>query len=212
MGKFNFDYYNETVKKIKCFYTFDGKINKDFFWEGYIVTKNIDGILDIEGYEKDSMDSLPHFRYIFGNKAISSADKSLIFVIYPSKIAPILYNMRYNEEDGCFYGTWMFVNNSKHVCPHNRSGDAIIRIEDVQIDTKEINNHIKKIAKDRKKEYSTDIEIFSSLLESQMLVDDNYCKLFENKRLQILAENIKQNHELSKSKKLAIMSENIKQK
>ena len=45
-----------------------------------------------------------------------------------------------------------------------------------------------------------------------MLVDDNYCKLFENKRLQILAENIKQNHELSKSKKLAIMSENIKQK
>ena len=44
------------------------------------------------------MDSLeksgkPHFRYILGNKILSTSDDSLIFEIYPGKIPIIQYDM-----------------------------------------------------------------------------------------------------------------------
>lgn len=170
MGKFNFEY-KDSIKKIRCIYTFNNKIGEDTSWEGYILVQNIDGILSIEGYENDSMDSLErngnlHLRYILGNRAISYADESLVFEIYPDNIAPIHYDMHYNKEDGCFYGKWLFMPTSNHLySSNNKDGDAIIRIEDVMVDEKEVRDIIKRISTKYKSEYSNEIEAFRLMFE-----------------------------------------------
>ena len=98
MEKFTFDYYKDSIKKIRCIYTYNDNVGENTCWEGYIITRNVDGVLNIEGYEIDKMDSLEkdgslHKRYILGKRAISYADESLSFELYPGNIAPIRYDM-----------------------------------------------------------------------------------------------------------------------
>ena len=151
MEKFKFDYCKDSIKRIKCFYTYNNTVEENTSWEGYILVQNIDGVLNIEGYEKDNMDSLeksgnPHLRYILGKKAISYAAESLVFEIYPGNIAPIHYDMYYNKDDGCFYGKWFLAPTTNHPQLHRGNGEAIIRIEDVIVEEKEIMDTIKRIA------------------------------------------------------------------
>ena len=182
MEKFNFDYYKDSIKKIKCIYTYNNTTGDDTFWEGYIFVQNVDGVLNIEGYEKDNMDSPErsgnaHLRYILGNRAISYADESLVFEIYPGNIAPIHYDMQYNKDDGCFYGKWFLLPNTNHPHPHSGgNGEAIILIEDVIIEEKEVRDTIKKIANRSRQEYSEEIETFDFLSQRQISLsnDDNY--------------------------------------
>lgn len=135
MKKFNFEY-DSSVKKISCIYTYNNEVTKTTRWDGYIITTNIDGVLNIEGYEIDKMDSKEngkaHLRYINGVKAISMAHNSLSFEVYPGNIAPISYTLHYNEEDGCFYGYWIFNPSVNHIHPTYGGGEAVVRIEDVK--------------------------------------------------------------------------------
>lgn len=182
MEKFNFDYYKDSIKRIKCIYTYEGEIREDTSWEGFIYVRNIDGLLYIEGYEMDKMDSLEkngytHLRYILGNRAISYADESLEFVIYPSRIAPIYYDMQYNKDDECFYGKWKHYTTINHPHPYDGgSGLAIIHIEDVIVDEIRERDIIKRIADRSKKEYSEEIETFNFISNYQISLgnDDNY--------------------------------------
>lgn len=174
MNKFIFD--KDSIKKIKCIYTYDDKVDENTLWEGYIVTQNVDGVLNIEGYEIDKVDSLErdgslHKRYILGKKAISNTDESLLFEIYPGKIAPIHYDMRYHESDGCFYGCWFLSPSKNHPHPFGGQGRAIICIEDVMIEEKEVTETIKKVAERSKNEYSE--EICDYLLKKQISVFDS---------------------------------------
>ena len=163
MKLFNFDY-NSSVKRIRCIYTYDGIVSDNTYWEGYIITENVDGLLNIKGYERDGMDSLgrdgePHLRYIFGNRAISYANETLSFEIYPCGIAPIHYDMHYNQDDGCFYGDWHFVPSKNH--PHSAScriGEAIIRIEETSVDKKEVSTILRKLSNRNKRIYSEEME------------------------------------------------------
>ena len=162
MNKFRFDCYKDSIKKIKCIYTYKDNVDENTFWEGYIATQNVDGALSFEGYEIDKMDSLEkdgdyHKRYIFGMRAISYADESLLFTIYPGKIAPIHYDMRYNMEDGCFYGSWFITPSKNHPHPFGGNGNAIISIEDVMLEEKEVIETIKKVAKRSNNEYFEEI-------------------------------------------------------
>ena len=186
MEKFKFNYYDNSIKKIKCIYTYDGIVRNNSSWEGYIITQNVDGLLNIEGYEKDNMDSLersgnPHLRYILGTRAISYANGTLIFEIYPGNIAPIHYDMHYSEEDGCFYGNWFLVPTENHPHPHSGGqGEAIISIEDVIIDEKEVTKIIKKVADRSENEYSEEIETYEFLSQKYELLSHRQVSLFDN--------------------------------
>ena len=189
MELYNFDYYKDSIKKIKCIYTYNDIVEDDTSWEGYIFVENVDGVLDIEGYEIDKMDSSPNIRYIFGKRAISQADKSLTFNIYPGKIAPIHYDMHYNEDDGCFYGDWvLLINRPSSIL---RRGEAIIRIEDVNVDEKEVMETIKRIADRSKKEYSEGIETYKFLSQNQIILCNNTSYSPAVKKLSRFSENIK---------------------
>ena len=176
MEKNTFDNYKNSIKRIKCIYAYDGsEVDKNTFWDGYIVMQNVDGILNIEGYEIDKMDSLErdgniHKRYILG----SYADGSLLFEVFPGKIAPIHYDMHYNLENGCFYGCWWLSPSKNHPHPFGGCGKAIISIEDVIIDIsieddigviieeKEAIEIINKVADQYKNEYFEEIDNFLS--------------------------------------------------
>ena len=177
MEKFTFDYYEDSIKRIKCIYTYDDKVGKNTFWEGYIITRNVDGVLDIEGYEIDKMDSLErdgksHKRYILGKRAISYADESLSFELYPGNIAPIRYDMHYNSEDGCFYGNWILLPSQNHPHPHQGKGEAIIHIEDTIVDENEITRIIEKISEKSRREYCEEIETYEFLAQNQISLFD----------------------------------------
>ena len=170
--------YNNLIKKIKCIYTYNNETKEDTYWEGYISIKNIDGILRIEGYEKDNMDSLeengkPHFRYILGNKILSTSDDSLIFEIYPSKIPIIQYDVYYNKNDDCFYGKWHqlpIINRINNKPLLSRSGEAIIHIENTIIEEKEVMNTIKEVADRTRKEYPEKIERYETISQNFILL------------------------------------------
>ena len=169
MGEFNFKYVGDSVKKIRCNYSLEGKVNDKTCWEGYILTTNIDGVLKIEGFERDKMDSpeadgKPHTRYILGEKAISMAKGTLRFTIYPSRIRPILYDLKYNDESKCFNGTWRFAaKTEKHNRPSSCSGEAIIRIEETDYSIADAKEILKKIGPAYKKEYSEEMENINTL-------------------------------------------------
>ena len=178
MEKFKFDYYKDSIKKIKCIYNYNDNVGENTFWEGYIITRNIDGVLDIEGYEVDNMDSLEkdgslHKRYILGKRSISYANESLSFELYPGNIAPIHYDMYYNFEDGCFYGNWFFLPSENHSHPHEGKGEAIILIEDAMVEEKEITKIIEQIANRSRREYCKEIETYEFLAHNQFLPFDN---------------------------------------
>ena len=128
--------------------------------------------------------------------AISYANESLIFEIYPGKMCPIEYDMRYNEEDGCFYGFWSFVPyTEEHPCVYNskdsRCGQAIIHIEDVKdIDEQTIIN-IKKLGEEYKKEYDKEIKYFEDLAYNRFLSNDYYDRSKLVKRLSMYSNKIK---------------------
>ena len=168
MEKFVFDYYKESIKRIRCYYTYNGIVDDTTYWEGYILTKNVDGALSIEGFEKDKMDSTSHPRYVYGNKAISYANNSLSFNIYPGKIPPIYYDMHYNQEDNCFYGYWHLIPSTKHRYPSNHSGNAIIYIEDVNVDEKDIMKYIEEVAANYKHEYDEEIKMNEYMAHMQV--------------------------------------------
>ena len=168
MENFVFNYCKDSIKKIKCVYTYKDEVDEKTSWEGYIFTENIDGILNIDGYEKDNMDSLEkngdvHLRYIHGLRSISLADRHLSFEIYPSKISTIHYETNYNEEDGCFYGIWTLEPSLDHHIPFEDGGKAIIRVEDVDVNEKEVLETIKKVAERSKLEYSSEIKYYDSV-------------------------------------------------
>ena len=182
MSKFNFEYCS-SLKRIKCIYTFNDEVSEKTCWEGYIVTDNLDGTLEIEGLEQDGMNLKdkngdPQFRYILGHRAISSFNKSLIFEVYPGKMCPIHYNMRYNEEDGCFYGDWRFIPySSEHPCVYNnyesRQGKAIIRIEDVLTDECNlIDNYLLPLSGEYQVEYADEIEYFFERADDRFISYD----------------------------------------
>ena len=178
MEKFAFDYYKDSIKKIRCIYTYNDNVSENTFWEGYIITRNIDGVLDIEGYEIDKMDSLErdgnlHKRYILGKRAISHANSSLSFELYPGNIAPIHYDMHYNSDDGCFYGNWFLLPSKNHPHPHIGKGEAIIRIEDTLVNEKEITRIIEQIANRSRREYHEEIEDYVLSAQNRMLLSDN---------------------------------------
>ena len=172
MGQlFNFDYYKEGLKKIKCYYTYHGKINPDYnCWEGYILVENTDGLLDIKGFEKDGMDR-DRLRYILGPRAVSYADKSLSFEIYPGWLSPIIYDLHYSVEDGCFYGRWFVSPSKKHYLPANENGEAIIRIEDVELtdkQTKGIMETIRSVGQIKETEYCDEIKAYEFMVMRQV--------------------------------------------
>lgn len=157
------------IKKITCFYTDNEQFKEDSCWEGYLLIKKQNNELIIEGYENDKMDSLEkngnlHYRYFLGKKI--SSNNSLRFVVYPSQIAPILYNMEYNEEDDCFYGKWHFMSSFKHPHPKNMHGDAVIKLSDTQIDINEIDYNLKKLSSRTEKEYSIEMEALSLIIKN----------------------------------------------
>ena len=87
MENFNFEYNKYPLKRIRCIYNWNHKVDSKTTWEGYILVENCDGLLNIKGFEIDNMDSHikgtpPHKRYICGKRAISYADKSLIFTTH----------------------------------------------------------------------------------------------------------------------------------
>ena len=177
MEKFTFDYYKDSIKRIKCIYTYNDNVDENTFWEGYIITRNVDGVLDIEGYEIDKMDSLErngnfHKRYILGKRAISYADESLSFELYPGNIAPIRYDMRYNQDDGCFYGNWILLPSQNHPHPHKGNGEAIIYIEDAIVDENVITRIIERIAERSRREYCEEIETYEFLAQNQISIFD----------------------------------------
>lgn len=182
MEKFNFSY-KDSIKKIHCIYTDNDTVTTNNCWEGYILVKNIDGILNIEGYEIDKADSIekngnPHLRYILGNNAISYTNKSLIFEIYPGNIAPIHYEMLYNSEDKCFYGNWELITSNNHPYPKNREGKAIIYIEDeMNLEENNIYNIVRNTAIRANHDYSKEIKTFKTLSEIQF-----YQELLKYKR------------------------------
>ncbi len=150
-------------------------MDESTFWEGYVIAQNVDGFLNIEGYEIDKMDSPEkngnfHKRYIFGIKALSWADESLSFEIYPGKFAQIHYDMNYNTKDGCFYGNWFFLKSKKHPYSVQGKGEAIIFIEDFDENENDLAQTIKQVAEEARTEYSEEIEIYSHLALNQFFL------------------------------------------
>ena len=181
MADFNFSY-TDSIKRIKCIYTFNDKVDRQTSWEGYVIAENVDGLLNIEGIEQDGMspkddNGEPHFRYLLGTKAISHAHQSLIFEVYPDKMCPIHYNMYYSEKDGCFYGDWWFTPYTyEHPCvysnPCNRCGHAVIYLEDVDVKDNHLRDSIKKAAEYYQKEYKEEIDYFTRLACDRLLLSD----------------------------------------
>ena len=170
MKKFNFNYSNDSVKKISCWYSCDGIIDQYTYWEGHILTNNIDGKLRIEGYEKDNADPVkydgtPYVRYILGENAISEADGTLKFVIYPGQIAPILYELKYNSDEKCFNGTWRFIKTDKHKYLTESNGEAIIRINDCDLDKTTVSSLLSFIVPVVEDEYEDDMEMVNRVLD-----------------------------------------------
>ena len=179
LSKFNFNYCGNSIKRIRCYYTYRGIASEDQYWEGFILTNNVDGILKISGYEKDYMDSLeksgnPHYRYIHSNWGINHLHGTLNFTIYPENIAPIIYALTYKEDDGCFYGSWRFNPSERHKNPNDEGGEAIIRIDDTNLreDDEKVSQLMYLVTARSKKEYSEEIKL-------QDRVEQFYPEIFE---------------------------------
>lgn len=166
---------NNSINAIRCIYTYyNGEVSEKTSWEGYIIIRNVDGVLDIEGYEIDKMDSLEqdgtaHKRYILGIRAISYADETLSFEIYPGNIAPIHYDMFYKPDDSCFYGRWHFAPSPDHPYSPVKGGEAIILIKDEIVDKQKIITTIQQIANRFRREYSKEIDTYETLAKCQLL-------------------------------------------
>ena len=70
---------------------------------------------------------------------------------------------------------------------NNKDGDAIIRIEDVMVDEKEVRDIIKRISTKYKSEYSNEIEAFKLMFE---LIPKRQKSLFDKDNYSIAVKKL----------------------